>query len=150
MKTCVREASIWGQGQVITSILWDVITCPCPWCLLLEHKSSHHKSQRQLFGPQHTHTYTSFSTPFNLRRHFTPLDNYIGPVRLTHWGRDKMAATLADNIFKCNFVKEIIFILITISLNFVPKCPINGIPMLVQIMAWRRPGDKPLSEPMMA
>ena len=27
--------------------------------------------------------------------------------------------------------------------------PINIIPALVQIMAWRRPGDKPLSEPMM-
>ena len=27
--------------------------------------------------------------------------------------------------------------------------PINDIPTLVQIMAWRRPGDKPLSEPMM-
>ena len=34
-----------------------------------------------------------------------------------------------------------------ISLKFVPKGPINNIPSLVQIMAWRRPGDKPLSEP---
>ena len=29
------------------------------------------------------------------------------------------------------------------------KGPINNIPALVQIMAWRRPGDKRLSEPMM-
>ena len=36
-----------------------------------------------------------------------------------------------------------------ISLKFVPKVRINNIPALVQIMAWRRPGDKPLSEPMM-
>ena len=35
-----------------------------------------------------------------------------------------------------------------ISLKFVPMGPINHIPALVQIMAWRRPGDKPLSEPM--
>ena len=35
------------------------------------------------------------------------------------------------------------------SLKFVPKCPINNIPALVQIMDWCRPGDKPLSEPMM-
>ena len=35
------------------------------------------------------------------------------------------------------------------SLKFITKCPINNIPPLVQIMAWRRPGDKPLSEPMM-
>ena len=29
----------------------------------------------------------------------------------------------------------------------VPKSPIKNIPSLVQIMTWRRPGDKPLSEP---
>ena len=34
-------------------------------------------------------------------------------------------------------------------LNFVPTGSINNIPALVQIMAWRRTGDKPLSEPMM-
>ena len=33
-------------------------------------------------------------------------------------------------------------------MKFVPKGPINNIPAMVQIMAWRRPGDKPLSEPM--
>ena len=35
------------------------------------------------------------------------------------------------------------------SLKFVSKGPVNNIPALIQIMAWRRPGDKPLSEPMM-
>ena len=39
--------------------------------------------------------------------------------------------------------------LIEISLKFVPKGLINNIPALVQKMAWRHPGDKPLSEPMM-
>ena len=29
------------------------------------------------------------------------------------------------------------------------QSPINNIPSLVQIMAWHRPGDKPLSEPLM-
>ena len=38
---------------------------------------------------------------------------------------------------------------IKISLKFVPKGLIKNIPALVQIMAWRRPGDKPLFEPMM-
>ena len=38
---------------------------------------------------------------------------------------------------------------IKISLKFIPKCPINNISALVQIMARCRPGDKPLSEPMM-
>ena len=32
---------------------------------------------------------------------------------------------------------------------FVPCGPFNNIPALVQIMAWHRPGDKPLSKPML-
>ena len=57
----------------------------------------------------------------------------------------------ADDIFKCIFLNEDVWIPIPIkiSLKFVPKGPINNIAALVQIMAWRRPGDKPLSEPMM-
>ena len=54
-----------------------------------------------------------------------------------------------DDIFKCIFINENIWILIEISLKFVPKGPINKIPAFVQIMAWRHSGDKPLSEPMM-
>ena len=38
---------------------------------------------------------------------------------------------------------------IKISLKSVPKGTINNIPSLVQIMACRRPGDKPLYDPMM-
>ena len=41
---------------------------------------------------------------------------------LTHWGRDK---------------------------KFVPKGSIDNISALVQILAWRRPGNKPMSEPML-
>ena len=55
-----------------------------------------------------------------------------------------------DDIFKCIFLNENEWVLPRISLKFVPKVRINNIPVLVQIMAWRRPGDKPLSEPMMA
>ena len=55
----------------------------------------------------------------------------------------------ADDIFKSIFLKENVWISITISLNLVPKGRINNIPALVQILAWRRRGDKPLSEPMM-
>ena len=36
--------------------------------------------------------------------------------------------------------------LVTISLMFVPKDPINNTLALLHIMAWRRAGDKPLSE----
>ena len=54
----------------------------------------------------------------------------------------------ADDTFKRIFLNENFGILIKISLKFVPKGLINNIPALVPIMAWRRPGDKPLSEPM--
>ena len=52
-----------------------------------------------------------------------------------------------DDIFKCIFFNENVNTSIKISLKFVPKGPVNIIPALVQIMAWRRPGDKPLSKP---
>ena len=45
-----------------------------------------------------------------------------------------------DAIFKCIFLNEDVWISIKISLKFVPKGPINNIPALVQIMAWRQPG----------
>ena len=54
----------------------------------------------------------------------------------------------ADDIFKGIFLNENVWIPIKISLKFVPEGRINNIPAMVQIMAWRRLGDKPLSEPM--
>ena len=57
--------------------------------------------------------------------------------------------SIPDDIFKRIFENENEWIPPRISLKFVPKVRINNIPALVQTMAWRRPGDKPLSEPMM-
>ena len=54
-----------------------------------------------------------------------------------------------DYIFKCIFLNENVWISIKISLKFVPNGPINNIPALVQLMAWRQPRDKPLSEAVM-
>ena len=75
----------------------------------------------------------------------------LGHNELTHWGRDKMAdifQTTFSNAFP--WMKMFQFCRIKISSKFVSKGPINNNPALVQIMAWRRSGDKPLSEPMMA
>ena len=55
----------------------------------------------------------------------------------------------ADDMFKYIFLNENVWIPIEISLTFVPMGSINNNPALFQKMAWRRPGDKPLSEPMM-
>ena len=55
----------------------------------------------------------------------------------------------ADDIFKCILLNKNVWILIKISVKFLSKGPNNNIPALVQIMAWRRPGDKRLCEAMM-
>ena len=68
----------------------------------------------------------------------------INTLRQRHNGHH-----FTDDIFKCIFLNEIVWIQIKISLKFVPPGPINNIPALVQIIACRRPGDKPLSGPMM-
>ena len=67
---------------------------------------------------------------------------------LTDWA-GKNDRHILDDIFKCFFQNENMWISIKISLKFVSKCLNNNIPALVQITAWRRPGDKPLSEPML-
>ena len=70
--------------------------------------------------------------------------NLINTLRLRQDGRH-----FPDDIFKWIFLNKNVWISINISLKFVPRGPIHNIPTLVQVMAWRRPGDKPLSEPMM-
>ena len=44
----------------------------------------------------------------------------------------------ADDIFKCIFVNDNVWISLKIWLKFVPRVPINNIPAMVQIMAWCR------------
>ena len=53
------------------------------------------------------------------------------------------------SILNCICLNENVRISKKISLKFVPMDQRKNIPTLLQIMAWRRPGDKPLSEPMM-
>ena len=67
----------------------------------------------------------------------------LNTLRLRQYGHH-----FADTTFKCIFLNVDVRISIKISLKFVPKEPINNIPALVQIMAWRWPGAKPLSETM--
>ena len=55
----------------------------------------------------------------------------------------------AANILKCIFLNENVWNVLTISLKLVPKVQLNNIPSLVQIKAWCRSGDKPLSYSMM-
>ena len=54
-----------------------------------------------------------------------------------------------DDVFKWIFGDWYFCIMIKISLKFVPKDPIGNKLALVQVMAWRRTGDKPLPELML-
>ena len=68
---------------------------------------------------------------------------------LTHLPLDKMAGIFADKNFKWIFVNENDRILIRISLKFVHKSRIYNKTALVQVMARRRKGGKPLPKPML-
>ena len=69
---------------------------------------------------------------------------YLNTLRPRQNGRH-----FADDTFKHIFLNQNVRNLINISLKCVPKGRIHNITSLVQIIAWHRPGDKPLSEPMM-
>ena len=90
-----------------------------------------------------SHIYNCFSANTNAEVNYTP----SGPFNSLRPRLNRRP--FEDDIFKCIILNENVWIQIKISLKFVPGGPINNIPALVQIMAWRRPGDKPLSEPMM-
>ena len=72
---------------------------------------------------------------------FGPLSCIVSTLRLR-----QNCHHFADDIFRCIFFNENIWISLKILLKFVPKFQINNIPALVLIMAWHWPGDKPLSE----
>ena len=64
-------------------------------------------------------------------------------IELSNWSLDKM-----PSILQTTFSNTFSWIKINAFQLKFPKVPIDNIPALVQIMAWRLPGDKPLSEPM--
>ena len=94
------------------------------------------------------HLWNKLQWNFNI---LTPLRcscNLIFSIRNT-LGQRQNCGHFADDIFKCIFLNKYAWILLKISLKFVPKGLIDNIPSLVWIMAWRRRGVKPLSEAMM-
>ena len=129
----------------------------------LEHNAIHiFSTGRQIYFYYRPVTYTTMNSSIiclgcglsqtsyhQTRTHCMPFSG--NPVRLpinTLRSR-RNGPHCADDFFKYIFLNENTWISIEISLKFVPMGPKNNIAALVQIMAWRRPGDKPLSEPMM-
>ena len=70
---------------------------------------------------------------------------YVGDLKydtfpcLTHGGWDNMATISQKTNWNAFYLTENVLIMITISLNFIPKGPISNIPSLFQIMAWHQP-----------
>ena len=85
------------------------------------------------------------------------LDSHTIPLRVSYDMSDVInklrpkqnGRHFPDDTFKCIFVEENVWVSIKISLKFVHKGPVNNMSALVQIMVWRRSGDKPISETMM-
>ena len=79
---------------------------------------------------------------------FTPHVSIARARRVSTLRSRQNGRHFTDDIFKCILLNENVRISIENSLKLVPNDQINNVPALVQIMAWRRPGDKSLSEPM--
>ena len=78
-----------------------------------------------------------FSLAFIKRDQFDPWINTLRPRQnCSHFADNILNASSWLKMQKCH-------------LRLVPKVPFNSIPSLVQIMAWRQPGAKPLFEPIM-
>ena len=115
--------------------LIKAVLTPCLYWVHAEESLTWYK----LFAPKKCVAYIFCSwQPCFLRLHC------INTLRPRQNGR-----RFADDVFKCIFLNENVWVSLKISMKFVPKIPINNNPALVQIMAWRLSGGKPLSEPMM-
>ena len=80
--------------------------------------------------------------PLLMTRCFSEI--WVDTLRPRHNFRD-----FADDTFKCILLNGNIWMSIKFSFKFVPKGLIDNVAALFKIMALPRPGDKPLSEPMM-
>ena len=143
--------TIWRprSGSTLAQIMAWCLAAPLPEPMLTIHQSARWQLRENHFTrtademnpPDNTCTYICLEINLlKFHRHFPWVNSLRPRQNRRHF---------ADDVFKCNFLIKNVWTPIKISLNFVPKGPINNIPALVQIMAWRRPGEKPLSEPMM-
>ena len=81
-----------------------------------------------------------YETGFNMKWWYFQLQQQWVLLKINTLRPGENGRHFPDDIFKCIFLNEDIWISIKFSLKFVPKGPIDNISALVQIMAWRRPG----------
>ena len=96
-------------------------------------------------GPLCTHSYEVFSqySNFHPRKHIRKYHveygshcvrpSYINDFQLNTFSLWQNCCHFTNNIFKCIFVNENVWISLKMSLKFVPKFRINSIPALAQI-----------------
>ena len=122
MARCLIQAIIWTNDGLCC---WYILVCVSLWLDDFILISVYYQWQF-IFKKSHFQRLTaiitmSVNTLRQIGRHF--------------------ATTISNALFDGN-----IWVSIGISLKFVFDGPINNIPALVQTIAWRRPGDKPLSD----
>ena len=150
--------SVWFTDNQLRAILWER---PKPSNTKISLKIAYSKFCLNLLGtdvltgspflpPVHWTSFFHSSHWPQIEQTLQATPNSSLPVGLNTLRPTQNGCQFPDDIFKWIFLNENAWISTKISLKFVSKVPINNIPALVQIMAWRRPGDKPLSEPMMA
>ena len=90
------------------------------------------------------------ASPISATAHHSSLDHSVNHVSdrsmlCYHTEADTKWTPFHRRHFQGHFLE--CWIPIKISLKFVPKSAVDNFSAVVQIMAWRHPGDKPLSEP---
>ena len=150
LSPCRRQAIIWTNAEIL--LIWtlgtnfsEILGEINSFSLSKMHfKMSSAKWRLFGLGLNELMCTSDLLTKLQFGEHGSLLLTWLNSLRPRQDGRH-----FADNTFNRIFVNENVRISINISLKFVAKGPISTIPALVQIMAWRRPGDKPLSEPVM-
>ena len=143
-----------GQSRPTWQTFWSVSVQTIAWYLFNRHSITRTNVELLSIGTYGTLLHfvyicdvkLGFYTQFLLLQQNieTDLIYFCNTLRPRQNGRH-----FPDHIFKCIFLNENVSVAIKIILGFVATGPINNIPALFQIMAWRHPSNKPLSETMM-
>ena len=130
---------------------WD-ISCEIAliWLWISLHFTDDQSTSVQVMAwcRQATSHYLSQCWPRSLLPYGVTRPQWVNTLGPRHNGRQ--CPPFSRRHFQMHFLEwKCLNFSIQISLNFVPKAPVIDIAALVQVMVWRRPCDKPLSEPMM-
>ena len=144
---CMSGSLTSGDGENVPGIPGACATCNFTYLVRGPCDDQATLAQVMNWCRQATSHYLRQCGPFGITRPLWANGISLSTQTLTHWDRDKMAA-IFQTTFSSGFTWMAMY-------EFRLKChwslfscvQLTNIPALVQIMAWRQPGDKPLSEP---